>query len=239
MSAADEAVTLIADLRSALARHQRAGAWAAPGERSARPVGVVDDAPVEPGRRTLATVRADLGDCTRCALATTRSNIVFGDGAADAPLVFVGEAPGADEDRTGVPFVGRAGELLDKMIVAMGWRRSDVYIANVLKCRPPGNRTPLADEIAACRPFLDAQLGVLAPRIVVALGRPAANTLLGTDAPISALRGRFHELNGLRVMPTFHPAYLLREPDRKRDAWADLKLVMAELERLGIQPPGA
>ena len=238
MSAADEALELVADLRSALARHQRAGAWAAPGGRTARPT-LVDDAPVELGRRTLVAVRADLGDCTRCALAATRSNIVFGDGAIDAPLVFVGEAPGADEDRTGVPFVGRAGELLDKMIVAMGWRRSDVYIANVLKCRPPGNRTPLADEIAACRPFLDAQLGVLAPRIVVALGRPAANTLLGTDAPISALRGRFHELHGLRVMPTFHPAYLLREPDRKRDAWADLKLVMAELERLGIQPPGA
>jgi uracil-DNA glycosylase family 4 len=198
----------------------------------------LDDAaaPAAP-RRSLAQVRADLGECTRCALSTSRHSIVFGVGAEHAPLVFVGEAPGADEDRLGEPFVGRAGELLDKMILAMGWRRQDVYIANVLKCRPPNNRTPTADEIAACRPFLDAQLRSLAPRIVVALGRPAANTLLGLDAPISTLRGRIHEARGLRIVPTFHPAYLLREPERKREAWADLKVVMAELARLGIQPP--
>ncbi|MEZ4367042.1 MAG: uracil-DNA glycosylase [Kofleriaceae bacterium] len=237
---------LAAALRRTLSRHLRAGAWAAPGGATARPdpatlpvdEAVDDEAPARP-RLALAEVRAELGDCTRCGLAATRTSIVFGDGPPDAPLVFVGEAPGADEDRQGVPFVGRAGELLDKMIAAMGWRRSQVYVTNVLKCRPPGNRTPKPDEVAACRPFLDAQLAALAPRLVVALGRPAANTVLGTDAPISALRGRFHDVGGYRVMPTFHPAYLLREPDRKRDAWSDLKLVMAELERLDIRPDGA
>ena len=151
--------------------------------------------------------------------------------------MFIGEAPGADEDRQGEPFVGRAGELLDKMIEAMGWGRGDVYIANVLKCRPPGNRNPEPDEVAACRPFLDAQIAAVRPRIIVTLGRPAANVVLGNDAPISALRGRFHEHRGVRVMPTFHPAFLLRQPERKRDAWSDLKQVIAELERLGVAPP--
>jgi DNA polymerase len=164
---------------------------------------------------------------------------VFGVGAEDAPLVFVGEGPGAEEDRTGEPFVGPAGQLLDKMIEAMGWSRASVYIANIVKCRPPGNRNPQPDEIAACAPFLEAQLRATAPRVIVALGRPAATTLLGRDAPISALRGAFHDRDGVQVMPTFHPAYLLREPERKRDTWSDLKLVMAELERLGIAPPGA
>ncbi len=137
----------------------------------------------------------------------------------------------------GEPFVGRAGELLDKMIEAMGWRRAQVYIANVLMCRPPGNRNPEPDEVEQCRPFLDAKIRAIAPRVIVALGRPAANTLLGTDAPISTLRGKFHDRHGVKVMPTFHPAYLLREPGKKREAWSDLKLVMAELERLGIHPP--
>ncbi len=187
-------------------------------------------------RLSLAEVRAELGECTRCKLHATRKTIVFGAGSPQAPLMFVGEAPGADEDRTGEPFVGKAGELLDKMIEAMGFARGDVYIANVLKCRPPGNRNPQPDEVASCGGFLDAQITAVAPRLLVALGRPAANTLLGVDAPISALRGRFHDRRGLRVMPTFHPAYLLREPDRKRDAWSDLKQVMAELERLGVGP---
>jgi uracil-DNA glycosylase len=197
-----------------------------------------DDAPgaAPRPRRTLATVRAELGDCQRCKLAATRTKLVFGTGAQDAALVFVGEAPGADEDRTGEPFVGRAGELLDKMIEAMGWSRRSVYIANLLKCRPPNNRNPEADEARECRPFLIAQLEVIAPRIVVALGRPAANALLSSDAPIGALRGQFHERLGVKIMPTFHPAYLLREPGRKRDAWADLKMVMAELERIGVSP---
>lgn len=194
--------------------------------------------PVVPlGRRTLADIRAELGDCTRCKLHGTRKKIVFGVGAEDTPLMFVGEAPGEQEDLRGEPFVGRAGELLTKMIEAMGWTRDTVYIANTLMCRPPGNRDPQPDELAQCMPFLHAKITVVKPRIIVALGRPAANQLLGTDAPISALRGKFHERFGVRIMPTFHPAYLLRDPNRKREAWADLKLVMAELTRLGIEPP--
>lgn len=233
---ADELLELTRQLRGQLRRHASLGAWAAPGAATARPVG--GEAPtqlVSLGR--LAQVRADLGECTRCKLHTTRTSIVFGVGAEDAPLMFVGEAPGEQEDRRGEPFVGPAGELLDKMIVAMGWSRETVYIANTTKCRPPQNRNPQPDELAACSPFLDAQIAAVAPRIIVALGRPAANQLLGVDAPISSLRGTFHDRHGVKVMPTFHPAYLLREPDRKRDTWEDLKLVMAELERLGIDAP--
>jgi len=189
------------------------------------------------GRRTLAQIREDLGECTRCKLHTTRRKIVFGVGAEDAPIMFVGEAPGEQEDKRGEPFVGPAGELLDKMIEAMGWTRQSVYIANTTKCRPPGNRNPQPDELAQCTPFLDAQIRAIAPRIIVTLGRPAANHVLGRDAPISALRGKFHDRAGVKVMPTFHPAYLLREPEKKKDTWSDLKQVIAELERLGIKPP--
>jgi len=192
-----------------------------------------------PSRQTLAQIRAEVGDCQRCKLCSTRSSIVFGVGAEDAPLMFVGEAPGEQEDRRGEPFVGPAGELLDKMIEAMGWSRQSVYIANILMCRPPGNRNPQPDEVERCLPFLNAKIATIGPRIIVALGRPAANTLLGMDAPISSLRGRFHDRNGVRVMPTFHPAYLLREADKKREVWSDLKLVIAELARLGIAAPGA
>jgi uracil-DNA glycosylase family 4 len=187
--------------------------------------------------RTLPMIRADLGDCQRCKLCTTRDQIVFGVGPALAPIMFIGEAPGAEEDRRGVPFVGPAGELLDKMIEAMGWGRDDVYIANVVKCRPPGNRNPEPDEVAACRPFLDAQLQAVRPRVIVTLGKPAAQVVLRDDAPISALRGRWHEHRGVKVMPTFHPAFLLRQPDRKRDTWSDLKQVIAELARVGVAPP--
>jgi DNA polymerase len=189
------------------------------------------------GRRTLAQIREELGECTRCKLHATRKKIVFGVGAEDAPLMFVGEAPGEQEDRRGEPFVGPAGELLDKMIEAMGWTRQTVYIANTTKCRPPGNRNPQPDELAQCTPFLDAQIRAIAPRIIVTLGRPASNHVLGKDAPISSLRGRFHDRTGVKVMPTFHPAYLLRDPDKKKDTWSDLKQVIAELERLGIKPP--
>jgi DNA polymerase len=258
---AEELAELVAQLKNQVARHFASGTWAAPGGPTARlqvaPVSEVAPMPeleavvgapvaaqeiaseqlVAVGRRTLAQIRAELGDCTRCKLHTTRKSIVFGVGDENAPLMFVGEAPGEQEDKRGEPFVGPAGELLDKMIEAMGWSRQTVYINNILCCRPPGNRNPQPDEVAACKPFLDARIGAIAPRIIVALGRPAANTLLGTDAPISALRGKFHERFGVKVMPTFHPAYLLREPDRKRDAWADLKLVIAELGRLGIQSP--
>jgi DNA polymerase len=204
----------------------------------------IEAAPVVLGRRTLTQIRAELGNCTRCKLHSTRRSIVFGVGSADTPLMFVGEAPGEQEDRRGEPFVGPAGQLLDKMIEAMGWTRGSVYIANTTKCRPPNNRNPQPDELGQCMPFLHAQIAAIAPRIIVALGRPAANQLLGTDAPISALRGRFHDYAratsdgvSLKIMPTFHPAYLLRDPDKKRAAWSDLKLVMGELARLGIAAP--
>lgn len=257
--AADELLALTRQLRGRLARHASLGTWAAPGGASPRvavevheaPAGVAAESPAdEPalevvdeaviagsGRRTLPQIREDLGECTRCKLHATRKNIVFGVGAADAPLMFVGEGPGENEDLRGEPFVGRAGELLDKMIEAMGWSRDAVYIANVVKCRPPKNRNPQPDEIAACTPFLDAQIRAIAPRIVVTLGRPAANHVLRNDAPISALRGRFHERDGVKVMPTFHPAYLLRDPSKKKETWADLKQVIAELARLGVEPP--
>ncbi|MBA3462607.1 MAG: uracil-DNA glycosylase [Deltaproteobacteria bacterium] len=241
---ADELLAVTGQLRAQLRRHAALGAWAAPGTPTARPgagdgapsAEVFDDTVVPLGRRTLAQIRTDLGECTRCKLHTTRRSIVFGVGAEDAPLMFVGEAPGEQEDKRGEPFVGPAGELLDKMIEAMGWSRQSVYVANTTKCRPPQNRNPQPDELAQCMPFLQAQVAAIGPRIIVALGRPAANQLLGTDAPISTLRGRFHDRHGIQVMPTFHPAYLLREPDKKRDAWTDLKLVMSELERLGIHP---
>jgi uracil-DNA glycosylase len=234
MDSADDLAVLARQLRGALARHASAGTWAAPGGATRRVD--LDEPAVALGRRTLAQVRAELGECTRCKLHSTRRSIVFGVGSEDAPLMFVGEAPGEQEDRCGEPFVGPAGELLDKMIEAMGWTRQSVYIANTTKCRPPGNRNPQPDELEQCMPFLRAQIDVIAPRVIVALGRPASNQLLGTDSPISALRGKFHERFGAKIMPTFHPAYLLREPARKRDAWADLQLVMAELARLGIQP---
>jgi DNA polymerase len=190
-------------------------------------------------RVTLAQVREDLGECTRCKLHATRRSIVFGVGAPDAPLMFIGEAPGETEDIRGEPFVGKAGQLLDKMIEAMGWTRNSVYIANVLKCRPPNNRDPEPDEIQQCQPFLTRQIMAVRPRVIVTLGRPAAHLLLKTTAPMSALRGRFQEFQGIQVMPTFHPAFLLRSPERKRDTWSDLKQVMALLERLGVRSPQA
>jgi len=237
-----ELAALIAGLRAHLEWHARGGTYAAPAGPSPRPVTAVaparDPAGDEPlSSRSLADVRAELGDCQRCKLCETRNQIVFGVGAEDAPLMFVGEAPGAEEDRRGEPFVGAAGELLDKMIAAMGWSRDHVYIANVLKCRPPANRSPQADEVTACEPFLARQIEALRPRVIVTLGKPAAHLLLHSNAPISALRGRFDRYLGITVMPTFHPAYLLRQPERKRDAWEDLKKVIEELARLGISSP--
>ena len=180
---------------------------------------------------TLADIRTDLGDCTRCKLHTLgRRQIVFGVGNPAAGLMFVGEAPGRDEDAQGIPFVGRAGQLLTKMIEAIGLRREDVYIANVIKCRPPENRNPEPDEVASCEPFLFRQVGAIAPTVIVALGTFAAQTLLKTQEPISRLRGRVFKYGGARLIPTFHPAFLLRSPDRKRDAWQDLKQAKALLE---------
>jgi uracil-DNA glycosylase family 4 len=190
------------------------------------------------GALGLSVVRQELGDCTRCKLSAGRKNLVYGVGNPDAHLVFVGEGPGADEDEQGEPFVGKAGQLLTKMIEAMGYRRQDVYICNVVKCRPPGNRNPEPDEIAACEPFLKKQLGAIRPRVIVALGKFAAQCLLRDDTPISRLRGNFRSYEGIQLMPTFHPAYLLRDPSKKKEAWEDLKAVLATLGRMGFEPPG-
>ncbi len=180
----------------------------------------------------LADIRIDIGECTRCKLHTLgRRQIVFGTGSSTAEIMFVGEAPGADEDEQGVPFVGRAGQLLTKMIEAMGLRRDEVYIANVLKCRPPGNRNPEPDEIQTCQPFLFRQIASIEPKVVIALGAFAARTLLDTAEPISKLRGRIFDFRGAKLIPTFHPSYLLRSPGNKREAWEDLKTALGVLGR--------
>jgi uracil-DNA glycosylase len=181
---------------------------------------------------TLDTVRAEIGDCQRCKLAPKRTNIVFGSGNPEADLVFVGEAPGSDEDQQGLPFVGRAGQLLTKIIESIDLKREDVYICNVLKCRPPDNRNPEPDEVAACNPFLKKQLATIQPKVVCCLGTFAAQTVLQMAAPISKLRGKFFDMDGMRVIATFHPAYLLRSPDKKREVWEDMKQIRAELFRL-------
>lgn len=181
---------------------------------------------------TLEDIRRDLGDCKRCKLWSTRTNIVFGEGNPNAELMFVGEAPGADEDASGRPFVGRAGQLLTKMIEAIDLKREDVYIANTLKSRPPGNRNPEPDETAACMPFVYRQIAVIRPKLIVTLGNPATQGLLETKVGITRIRGTFQDfprIPGIKVLPTFHPAYLLRSPDKKRDAWEDLKKVRAFL----------
>ena len=168
--------------------------------------------------------------CTRCPLAGTRTNVVFGEGDPEAELVFVGEAPGADEDATGRPFVGRAGKLLTKIIEAMGLAREQVFICNVLKCRPPGNRTPVPEEVVHCSPFLHEQLAVIRPKVVCALGGPASKELLGAREGITKLRGRFFRYRGIPLMPTFHPAYLLRNAREKGKVWEDMKKIMEFLE---------
>ena len=177
---------------------------------------------------TLEDIRADLGDCRRCRLARGRKNIVFGAGLPAAKLVFVGEGPGFEEDQQGRPFVGAAGQLLTRIISAIKLDRAQVYICNIIKCRPPGNRNPESDEIKSCFPFLERQLAAIQPDFIVALGAFAAQTLLDTNTPISRLRKRFHEYNGIKVLPTYHPAYLLRNPDKKRDVWEDMKMLMKE-----------
>lgn len=194
--------------------------------------------PAPPARATaeqrLTAVRAELGECRRCRLAKGRRHLVFGAGDPRARLAFVGEGPGRDEDRLGEPFVGRAGQLLTDIIEkGMRLRRRDVYICNVVKCRPPQNRDPEPDEIATCRPYLLRQLDAIGPEVVVALGRVAAQALLGSAEPIGRLRGRWSEVAGIPVMPTLHPAYLLRNPEDKRLVWEDVKQVM---RRLGIEP---
>jgi uracil-DNA glycosylase len=184
--------------------------------------------PLTRSPESLDAVREDLGDCQRCGLCRLRKHIVFGAGDPKARLVFVGEGPGRDEDLQGEPFVGAAGELLTRIIQAIQLTRDTVYICNIVKCRPPGNRNPLPEEVDACLPFLRRQLDAIQPDFIVALGKVAAQTLLGTDQAISRLRGRFHDYHGMRLLPTYHPAYLLRNPEKKRDVWEDMKMLMRE-----------
>jgi len=189
------------------------------------------------GTLSLEEIKQVLGDCRRCKLHAHRTQVVFGVGSPQADLVFVGEAPGADEDAQGEPFVGRAGQLLTRMIEAIGLKREQVYICNVLKSRPPNNRTPEPDEIAACEPFLIAQLKAIKPKLICALGAIAAANLLKTKAPLGKLRGKFHDYHGIPLLVTYHPAYLLRNPNEKKSAWQDLQLLQKEYLRLTSHPP--
>jgi uracil-DNA glycosylase len=182
----------------------------------------------------LREIREDLGECTRCRLHKGRTNLVFGVGNVNADLMFVGEGPGADEDAQGEPFVGRAGQLLNNMISAMGLKREDVYIANVVKCRPPGNRTPEKDECDVCSPFLLRQIAVIQPKVIVALGAVAAKNLLAVNDSMANLRGRWYDFRGARLAVTYHPAYLLRDPRQKKETWKDLQMVM---QYLGLKAP--
>jgi uracil-DNA glycosylase len=182
----------------------------------------------------LKLIREDIGDCTRCRLHKGRTKLVFGVGNVNADIMFVGEGPGADEDAKGEPFVGRAGQLLNNMISAMGIKREDVYIANVVKCRPPGNRTPEKDECDTCSPFLMRQIDVIKPKVIVALGAVAAKNLLAVSDSMANLRGRWYDFRDTRLVVTYHPAYLLRDPRQKKEAWKDLQMVM---KFLGLNPP--
>lgn len=179
---------------------------------------------------TLAKLKQKLEECKECPLNKRRTNLVFGSGDPRAALMFIGEAPGADEDLQGLPFVGRAGQLLTKMIEAINMKRENVYIANILKCRPPNNRPPMPEEVAVCSPFLMEQINIIRPKIICALGKFSSQFLLRTDEPISALRGKFREINGILIMPTYHPAYLLRNPNDKRLVWEDLKKIRDKLK---------
>jgi uracil-DNA glycosylase len=182
----------------------------------------------------LKVIREDIGDCTRCRLHKGRTNLVFGVGNVNADLMFVGEGPGADEDAQGEPFVGRAGQLLNNMISAMGIKREDVYIANVVKCRPPSNRTPEKDECDTCSPFLMRQIDIIKPKVIVALGAVAAKNLLAVNDSMANLRGRWYDFRDSKLLVTYHPAYLLRDPRQKKEAWKDLQMVMKEL---GLKSP--
>jgi DNA polymerase len=190
--------------------------------------------PPEQHFAALKLIRDEIGDCTRCALAAGRNKLVFGDGDPNARLMFVGEGPGADEDASGLPFVGRGGQLLNNMIQAMGLKREQVYIANVVKCRPPANRTPEPDEAHTCSPFLFRQIDVVRPQVIVALGQTAVTYLTGEKRSLAAWRGTVHPLRGTKLIVTYHPAFLLRDPNQKKHAWADLQIAMREL---GLTPP--
>jgi DNA polymerase len=199
---------------------------------ASQPLSLFEPAPAWSGEATLESVRAELGECTRCRLCEERTKIVFGDGNPDADLMFVGEGPGAEEDRTGLPFVGRAGELLTAMIEkGLGIPRRDVYICNIVKCRPPGNRTPLADEARTCGVFLDGQIAAVRPKVIVALGKPATSLLLGRDVAITRVRGTWHSYKGIPLMPTLHPAFVLRQytEENRRAVWSDLRAALARV----------
>ena len=196
------------------------------------PFNISESMPPERLHTSLENVQAELGECKRCSLCNTRKSIIFGEGDEHAQLVFVGEAPGADEDAQGRPFVGQAGQLLSKIIEAMKLDRKNVYICNILKCRPPGNRNPRPLEIASCEPFLIKQLDVIKPQVICALGSFAAQTLLKSETPITVLRGHFHKYQGIDVMPTYHPAYLLRNPTAKKHVWEDVQKIMKRLEMM-------
>jgi len=242
---AEEARHLVASARALLEELAEEGVEAtpptAPVEALARPptaerapaptqAALLDAGPFRGGRPSLEEVRTTLGDCRRCRLSEGRTHIVFGDGDPNAELLFIGEGPGETEDQQGLPFVGRAGELLTQMIEkGLGIPRRSVYICNVVKCRPPNNRTPQSDEVAACSPFLDGQIAAVGPRVIIALGKPAASRLLGRDVPITKVRGVWHEYRGIPLMPTFHPAFLLRQytPENRRLVWQDLKAALA------------
>jgi uracil-DNA glycosylase len=226
-------------------RESNTGSVAAGEVFTSKPIGLAADEVAAPRNvaAELRAIREDIGDCTRCRLCKGRKNIVFGTGNAQAELMFVGEGPGADEDEQGLPFVGRAGQLLNNMIAAMGLRREDVYIANVVKCRPPGNRTPERDECETCLPFLMRQVAAIRPRVIVALGATAAKNLLAINSPMAELRGRWYDFrvnvnsqsrpdpNGptVKLAVTYHPAFLLRDPRQKKETWKDLQMVMKYL----------
>lgn len=211
---------IIADLKSYLEYLRRIGVEGFPanGRKSGNSFS-------SPERQTLEEVQKELGDCRRCKLHRTRRTIVFGEGDEKATLMFIGEGPGYDEDLQGKPFVGKAGQLLTKIIQSIHLQREEVYIANIIKCRPPQNRNPEPDEIESCYPFLMKQIEVIRPKIICALGTFAAQTLLNTNAKITALRGRVFDFTGIKVFPTYHPAFLLRNPERKRDVWEDVKQI--------------
>ena len=198
------------------------------------PPPIAPPTPANQHASALQIIRDEIGDCTRCGLAQGRNQLVFGDGDPNARLFFVGEGPGADEDASGIPFVGKGGQLLNNMIAAMGLRREQVYIANVVKCRPPANRTPEPDEAHTCSPYLFRQIDVVRPEVIVALGQTAVTYLMGEKRPLSAWRGAVHPFRGSKLIVTYHPAFLLRDPNQKKFAWADLQIAMREL---GLKPP--
>lgn len=213
-------------------RIETAAAAPAPEPVFPAPLSLFQPAPAWSGGATLESVRAELGDCKRCRLCEERTQIVFGDGNPRAELMFVGEGPGAEEDRTGLPFVGRAGELLTAMIEkGLGIARRDVYICNIVKCRPPGNRTPLADEARTCGVFLDGQISAVRPKVIVALGKPATSLLLGRDVAITRVRGTWQDYKGIPLMPTLHPAFVLRQytEENRRAVWSDLRAALARV----------